>query len=722
MDAIAGVVDRIVFHSEDTGFCVLAVKVPGRADTVTVVGHAPDAAPGEYVNADGQWVLDKRHGRQFKADVLRVTPPGTREGIERYLGSGIIKGIGPHFAKKLVCAFGEGVFDIIEHRPDLLLKIDGIGRVRKEKITSAWSDQKAVREIMVFLQSHGVSTARAFRIFKEYGNDAIDVVRENPYRLVMDISGIGFKSADRIAANVGIEKTSMMRAQAGVDYVLYTLTGDGHCAYPLDGLIRKASELLEIPDGTIQQAAQKEVEERHIVSETIQGTEYIYPAYLYHAETGLAHYLTGLIQGGNPLAGIDAEKAVEWVQRKIGLELSPSQKDAIGEVIGNKVLVITGGPGVGKTTLVDSILRIFTAKRLRCLLCAPTGRAAKRLSEATRREAKTIHRLLEYSPHEGAFRRDAGNPLSCDVVIVDEISMVDLTLMFHLVRAIPADAVLIMVGDVDQLPSVGPGNVLSDLTVSSVVPVVRLTEVFRQAAESRIIVNAHRINQGRMPALEVEAGEESDFYFVEAETPEDVLSTIIELVTERIPSRFDFDSTADIQVLTPMKRSVIGTHMLNAELQKVLNPKHTAEVSRFGTTYHTGDKVMQIQNNYEKDVFNGDIGFITGIDDAEQILIVTYDGRAVEYDFREIDQMVLAYACTIHKSQGSEYPAVVIPVHTQHYVMLQRNLLYTGVTRSRELVVLVGTKKAMSLAINRNYAARRYSFLKERLIDLASED
>lgn len=714
---ISGIIERVTFHSEDTGFSVLRVKVKGNRDLITVIGSTAGATAGEYINARGIWVTDREHGKQFKADDLRTACPTTREGIEKYLGSGLIKEIGPHYASKLVDAFGEGVFDVIEKSPEQLLDIEGIGSGRKNIITSAWADQKIVREIMVFLQSHGVGTSKAFRIYKTYGDDAIDTVRNNPYQLSTDIFGIGFKTADQIAANLGIDKTSVIRAQAGVNYALQTLATEGHCTYPYEELVKKSAELLEIPDEIIKQAIDIELEEKRLFSETIDGGNYIYMAPLYHSECGLARSLKSLMQGINPLYGIEVDKAVEWVQQKVGLELADSQIEAVTEAVKQKVLVITGGPGVGKTTLVQSILQIYTAKKLSCLLCAPTGRAAKRLSETTNTEAKTIHRLLEFDPRKGGFKKNEDNKLQCDAVIVDEVSMVDVVLMYQLARAIPENAVLIMVGDVDQLPSVGPGNVLSDLINSDVIPVVRLTQIFRQAAESRIITNAHCINEGQMPVLKTEKDRRYDFYFMEADEPEDVVSALIKIVTERIPEKFSFDPVKDIQVITPMNRSGLGAHALNEELQKVLNPPHGEELRRFGSTFRVGDKVMQIENNYDKEVFNGDIGFIDSIDSIENTVTIMFDGREVEYDYGELDEIVIAYACTIHKSQGSEFPAVVMPIHTQHYIMLQRNLIYTGITRSRKLVVLIGTKKALSIAVKKAQSVERHSMLKERLMN-----
>ena len=715
-EQLSGQVEKVIYHDEGTGFCVLSVKARGHRGAVTIVGHAGEVEQGEFVDAEGTWVVDRRHGRQFSADSLRLTLPSTREGIETYLGSGVVKGLGPAFAKRLVDAFGTDVFDVIDNHPDRLTEVDGIGKARKDGIVRGWAEQRAVREIMVFLQSYGVSGAKAFRIFREYGDDAIDVVRENPYRLVHDIRGIGFKSADQIAQRLGIEPDSMMRARAGVSHVMDTLTGYGHCAYPAKKLTEKAIELLEITGNTIPRALEEEIQEGRLVCDTIRGEDFIYPAALFRAESEIARSIARLLEAEGPLDYIDSSRAVRWVQEESGLELSSSQRTALAESVSTKVLVITGGPGVGKTTIVNCILNVFKSKRLKCLLCAPTGRAAKRLSEAAGDEAKTIHRLLEFSPKDSEFKKNAKNPLGCDCVVVDELSMVDVPLMNHLLKAIPSEAIVILVGDADQLPPVGPGNVLSDLIRSKVVPSVILRGVFRQAAKSRIILNAHRINSGQMPLTQERQGEETDFYFVEAREPEQVLSSIVEVVTKRIPDKFGLDPMRDVQVLTPMNKTALGTQALNAELQQILNPEAGPSVKRFGTVYRTGDKVMQIENDYDKNVFNGEIGFVREIDVNERILKAEFDSRLVDYDFNELDELVLSYACTIHKSQGSEYPAVVIPLHKQHYIMLQRNLIYTGVTRARKLLVLVGTRDALGTAVGRAHASKRFSFLCERLI------
>jgi len=569
---------------------------------------------------------------------------------------------------------------------------------------------------MVFLHSHGVGTSRAFRIYKTYGDTAIEKVQENPYRLAHDIWGIGFNTADQIAEKLGIDKKSDMRARAGVEYVLQTLTEKGHCAFPRDGLAKKAAKVLGIQEPLIEAALDGEIREQRLVQRTRDdGTCLIYLASLDTSERGLAKNLVDLLNGAHPCPQVDMPKAIEWVEKRLGLVLASAQREALELAVASKVVVITGGPGVGKTTLVNAIVKVFRAKRLRVVLCAPTGRAAKRMAETSGMSAKTIHRLLEFEPSTARFKHDADNPLNGDVFVVDETSMIDLVLAHHLVRAIPRHASLILVGDVDQLPSVGPGSVLRDTIDSGVLSVCRLTEVFRQAARSAIVTNSHRVNQGYMPTWPRSgASGLSDFYFVEAEAPEAGVELILRLVRENISKRFNLDAVDDIQVLTPMQRGEMGARNLNQVLQEALNPSGES-VQRYGWTFRMGDKVMQTVNDYEKDVFNGDIGRVAGIDHEKQVLAINFDGRSVEYDFGELDEIMLSYAVTIHKSQGSEYPCVVIPIHTQHYMLLQRNLLYTAITRGRKLVVLVGMRKAVAMAVKRVEARGRITTLKERL-------
>ena len=713
-ELLAGLVERVTYQNAENGFCVIRVKARGHRELITVVGHAAAISAGEWITAAGDWVNDRTHGQQFKARFLKASAPTSVEGIEKYLASGMIRGIGPVYAKKLLRTFGEKVFDVIEAEPDRLREVDGIGPVRASRIVAAWAEQKVVREIMVFLHSHGVGTARAVRIYKTYGADAVQVMSENPYRLARDIRGIGFKTADAIAMKLGVDKTAMIRVRAGISYALTEAMDEGHCGLPSAELMPLAEKLLEVPQNLIGTALDLELADGTVIADRLGETDCVFLASLHRAERAVAERLLTLTRGKLPWASIDPDKAIPWIERRTGLRLAESQKAAVAIALGSKVLVITGGPGVGKTTIVNAILRILAAKDVKLLLCAPTGRAAKRMNEATGFEAKTIHRLLEVDPKGGGFRRDTENPLDCDLLVIDETSMVDVLLMHALLKAVPDKAALLVVGDVDQLPSVGPGQVLADMIASAAVPVVRLTEVFRQAAKSQVTVNAHRINQGIIPDLRKPEAE-SDFYFVEADDPETAVPRIIELVSNRIPRRFGLDPIRDVQVLCPMNRGGVGARSLNIELQAALNPAGDRKVERFGWTFAPGDKVMQIENDYDKEVYNGDIGYVTSVEPDDGELTAIFDGRPVTYGFGELDALVPAYAATIHKSQGSEYPAVVIPVMTQHYTMLQRNLLYTGVTRGKRLVVLVGQKKAVAIAVRSVSGRRRWSKLREWL-------
>ena len=718
-EVLAGTVERVTFHNADSGFCVLRIKARGHRDLITIVGHAAVISAGEWITAAGEWVNDRTHGQQFKARFLRTSAPSSIEGIEKYLASGMIRGIGPIYAAKMVKAFGEKVFDIIEAEPARMREVEGIGPVRARRITTAWAEQKIVREIMVFLHSHGVGTARAVRIYKTYGADAVQVMTDNPYRLARDIRGIGFKTADAIAMRLGIEKTAMIRVRAGISYALTEAMDNGHCGLPTDELAVLAVNLLEVPNELVPPALDLELAAGTVITDTVGERPCVFLGGLYRAEQVIAERLRRLLTGTLPWPHIDPEKALPWIEQKTGLALAVSQIAAIRLALLSKVLIITGGPGVGKTTIVNAILRILAAKGVTLLLCAPTGRAARRMTEATGFGAKTIHRLLEVDPQTGGFKRTSENALDCDLLVVDETSMVDVRLMQALLKAVPDQAGLLIVGDIDQLPSVGPGQVLADLIASGAVPVVRLTEVFRQAAQSRIITSAHQINQGSLPDLSKPEGD-SDFYFVQADEPELAVSRIVDLVKSHIPRRFGLDPIREIQVLCPMNRGGVGARSLNIELQAALNPAGERKVDRFGWTFAPGDKIMQIENDYEKEVYNGDIGYVEDVDPDAGELSAIFDGRSVTYGFGELDTLVPAYAATIHKSQGSEYPAVVIPVLTQHYTMLQRNLLYTGVTRGKRLVVLVGQKKAVAIAARNASGRRRWSKLNEWLAEAAS--
>jgi len=715
-ETLAGVIERITFHNLDNGYCVLKVQAKGHREPVAVVGHLSSAIAGEFIEAKGEWIADRQHGQQFKASELRTTPPHTTAGIVKYLGSGLVKGIGPKYAQKIVEQFGEKTLEVIDQSPAFLKQVKGLGPKRIELIRTSWKQNRAVHKIMAFLQSFGIGTARAVRIYKTYGENAVEQVRSNPYRLSTDIWGVGFRTADELALKLGIPRDSPRRAEAAVRYILQEASAKGHVGLPQDVVREQTAALTEIVPEIVQKAIDDLRLQDELVLEAIpEQSDLLYLKPLHLAECGVARGMIALRSGVHPLPAVDVAKALAWVEQKMGIEFAEAQREAVRQAITQKVLVLTGGPGTGKTTIVRAILEIFRAKQQRVALCAPTGRAAKRLTESTGQEAKTIHRLLEFDAAIGTFRRSRENPLDLDLLVVDETSMADLTLTNQLLRAIPAWACVVFVGDRDQLPSVGAGRVLADFIDSGTVAVVRLTEVHRQAGSSYIVRAAHAVNRGEEP--ESAPARQGDFFIVEADEPTAVLERIVTMVKERIPAKFHLDPFRDVQVLSPMNKSELGVHNLNAVLQAALNPQQdrNQEVARFGVTFRRGDKVIQTQNNYQREVFNGDIGRITDVDAVNQALSVDFDGRDVEYDFGDLDELQLAYCTSIHKSQGSEYPAVIIPVHTQHYVMLQRNLLYTGITRGRKLVVLVGSKKALWIAVNKTDQARRYSLLHWRL-------
>ena len=718
---LQGQIERITYTNEENGFTIARVKVYGQRDLVTVVGNLMAPNPGEILKMRGEWANHPKYGEQFKIVQYKTAVPASVYGIQKYLGSGLIKGIGPVMAKRIVAKFGKDTLDIIENEIEKLAEVDGIGKKRIEMIKKAWEDQKEIREVMIFLQTHGVSSGYATKIFKQYGNRSIEVVKENPYRLATDIFGIGFVTADSIAEKLGFAKDSELRAEAGILYVLHQLADDGNVYYPYEPLIKKCEEILGVGREVIVSAFSTIAYDKRIVIEDLnqeieefrENNKAVYLAKFHVSETSIATRLKTLINAPKSIRKIDSDKAIEWVQKQLAITLAKKQVEAIKCATENKVMVITGGPGTGKTTIINAILKIFSKLKVRIMLAAPTGRAAKRMSETTGHEAKTIHRMLEYSIKKGGFQKNDEYPLDCDLVIVDEASMIDTILMHHLLKAIPPKATFILVGDVNQLPSVGAGNVLRDIIASGAVPVVELNEIFRQAKESLIIVNAHKINKGILPSLKP-SGPKDDFYFIEQEDPEEVLRIILELVKERVPRRFGLDPVDDIQVLTPMHRGTVGAGNLNAELQKALNPGQDG-VIRGNRNFRINDKVMQVKNNYDKEVFNGDIGRITRIDPENQEVTISFDGRDVPYDFTDLDEIILAYAVSVHKSQGSEYPAVIIPILTQHYVLLQRNLIYTGVTRGRKLVVIAGTRKALTIGVKNDKTEKRYTYLRCRL-------
>ncbi len=724
---ISGQIEHITFTNEETGFTIAKVRVAGRGEPVTVVGNLLAPVPGEVLDMDGEWTQHPRFGEQFKVDRFTTKVPATVDGIRRYLGSGLIKGLGPVMAGRIVDRFGPDTLEVIEHDRGRLAEVPGIGAKRIAMVADAWRAQREIRDVMLFLQSHGVGTGYAVKIFRHYGNRAVAVVRENPYRLATDIAGIGFVTADRIAEKIGIPRNAPMRVAAGVLYVLNRLADAGHVYFPETALIDRAQEALAVAPALIVQSLRTLAAEELVIIEgpppggpgAEGASQPVYLTPFHRCETAIARKLRALLEVPRARPVVEADVALAWVQQQLAITLSENQVQAVRVAITHKVMVITGGPGTGKTTIVNSILRLLGRVPARVLLAAPTGRAAKRMSEATGSEAKTIHRMLEYNFQKGGFQRNEENPLVCDALIVDEASMIDTVLMHHLLKAVPLTAAFILVGDVNQLPSVGAGNVLGDVIESGAVPVVRLTQIFRQASQSQIIVNAHKINEGVLPLTDGAGADETgqDFFFIEREEPEHVRDTIIELVLNRIPKGFGLDPLNEIQVLTPMHKGVVGTTHLNQKLQEALNPGEGG-VARGEFFYRVGDKVMQIRNNYDKEVFNGDIGRITALSAEDRELTVVFDGRAVAYDFSDLDEIVHAYAVSVHKAQGSEYPAVIFPVLTQHYILLQRNLIYTAVTRARRLAVLVGTRRALTIGVKSARTERRFTRLCERLRQL----
>lgn len=773
METLNGILERIVFENPDTGFTIGRFSARGHAELVTIVGNLASVNPGESLLLNGEWVNNPKYGLQFQIERAETIQPANIIGIRKYLGSGLIKGIGPKMAARIVGLFGMDTIDIIEQTPEKLAGVPGIGQKRVKMIQQAWEEQREIKNVMLFLQSHNVSTSHAAKIYKTYQNESIPIVTENPYRLADDIYGIGFVTADTIAQKLGIDKNDPHRIQAGIKYVLSQKTDEGHVFQYPDKLIEACENILEQDSWTIEMgvlaltqkeeiilsqagepveiiAEQSEINDwlnsgaKNTVSEshseyieiceetedlpdkqhsnhisTLLESSAIYLAPFYYAEMGVANQFLRLLSNGmRNASSLDINISLSELENEMNIQFAPQQREAIRTALTERAMILTGGPGTGKTTTTVGMIRLFEAVGRRIVLAAPTGRAAKRLSETTGKEAKTIHRLLEFSFQENGFKRNRENPLEADVVIVDEMSMVDLVLMNRLMQAIPLSATVILIGDTDQLPSVGAGNVLKSLIDSQKVPVVRLTEIFRQAQESMIVTNAHRINNGKFPILS--GPDNRDFFFIEEEEPESAAQQITSLIAERLPRHYNYHPIDDIQLLCPMRRGILGAEGLNKCLQDVLNP-NAEQAIRGWQTFRLGDKVMQIRNNYDYDVYNGDIGRIVNIDHIDKTLQVRFPEKIVVYDMADLNELVLAYATTIHKAQGSEYPVVVIPLHTQHYIMLQRNLLYTGITRAKERVVIVGTIQALGICIDNTQVMKRNSYLAERLQSIRSE-
>lgn len=753
MEKLRCVVERITYHNEQNGYTVIRCRAKGFGDLVTVVGLMPEIHVGSVLQLEGNWKVDAKYGRQFSLERFEETLPATVYGIEKYLGSGLIRGIGPKFARRIVQTFGKDTLEVIETDPDSLLRVPGIGRQRVEQVKKSWTEQKEIKNIMLFLQGHDVSTSHATKIFKTYGSESIAIVQENPYRLADDIWGIGFKTADTIAEKMGFGHERYARLRSGILYTLNRLADEGHCYATRGMLVQKGTELLGVEDNVLSLTLDEMIHAKDVITQPVipedeseddpSPERAIYLPPFFFAETGVVRRLRAVWQNTEGIR-VPQEGLAAKVAARTRMQYDEVQIQAILTAVRSKVMVLTGGPGTGKTTTTLGIIAAFRTAGAGILLAAPTGRAAKRLSETTGMEAKTIHRLLEVKPPEG-YQKNEENPLKGDVLIVDECSMIDLLLFYNLLKAVPDTMTLILVGDIDQLPSVGAGNVLRDIIDAGCFPVVRLTRIFRQAQTSRIITNAHRINAGRMP--DISNGRQSDFFFTDMELQaarmnrageraaarengggidpaQAALHTIVDLVCNKLP-RYYHIPPSEIQVLTPMQRGIVGAENLNQELQRALNPAEsgptgtrgrTVGLKRGGVSFRARDKVMQIRNNYEKEVFNGDIGIVLSVDMEERSLIVRFDDRDISYDVSELDELVLAYAATIHKAQGSEYPVVVMPVLMNHYIMLQRNLIYTGITRAKKVLVLAGTKKALACAVRNVTVTKRNTMLRQRLL------
>lgn len=719
MEALVGYIERITFQNPENGYTVAYLKVPSLKDLVCLVGSMPTIIAGMTIRCKGEWKNHLVHGRQFIVQEYKIETPADLAGIKKYLGSGLIKGIGPKYAERIVAKFGIETLNILDQCPDKLLDITGLGGKRLEKIKACWVEQNSIRDVMIFLQSVGISPTYAHKIFKYYGNQSITKVQQNPYILAKDVHGIGFKLADNIAKKMGIQHDSPQRIDAGIEFILGELSSNGHVCYPLEDFLKESSEKLEVDLEKIRDRLQILKENQRIdlldLYDHHRVETYIWSSALFIAETGIAREIKRLNDNKCNLREVDLAKALEWVQAKLNIHLADNQSLAVKNCISQKLHIITGGPGTGKSTITNAILTISEKLTQKILLMAPTGRAAKRMSEITGKKASTIHSLLEYDFKKGGFKRNRENPLDCDLVIIDEASMIDTYLMYSLLKAIPLTCRVIFVGDIHQLPSVGPGNVLRDMISSQTINVTLLTEIYRQAAGSRIITNAHKINQGIFP--DISNHTDSDFFFVDAATPEEVLKNIITLVSQRLPQKYGYNPLQDIQVLTPMRKGLVGADNLNIVLQDCLNKQGSA-LFRAGKKLLVGDKVMQIRNNYKKEVYNGEVGLITAIDTEEQQVVVQVEEREILYDFSELDEILLAYAVSVHKYQGSQCPCIVLPIHTTHFTLLYRNLLYTAVTRGQKHVILIGSKKAIAIAVKNDEVKKRYTGLYQALIGI----
>jgi exodeoxyribonuclease V alpha subunit len=712
MDTLVGYIEHIVYQNEGTGFTVAKLNIPRQKNLVCIVGILPSVHNGETVECKGDWTRNGEYGVQFKVQEYSVKAPSDVIAIEKYLASGFIKGIGPKYAKKIVELFGEKTLDIIDESPKRLREIPGIGKKRVETLMEAWEDQKVLRHVMLFLKGNDISPAYAHRILKKYGAKCVEILTDNPYLMARDIHGIGFKIADKIARTIGMEPRSSHRVCAGIEFVLYESSSQGHVCFPMDLLLKASEELLDVDHPLVLRCYEELKNEKRVVEMVVASRGvaevHVWQNPLFYSEEGIAKELVRLKETPCSIRTIDIDKGISWVQERLKINLAIAQKDAIAQSMEGKTQIITGGPGTGKSTITQAVLALTEPLKARILLAAPTGKAAKRLNEICKRKAQTIHQLLEYDGSQKGFKRNKENPLECDLLIVDEASMIDTFLMFALLKAIPSYARVIFVGDIDQLPSVGPGNVLRDLINSKEVPVTCLTEIFRQAAGSKIITNAHRINKGIFPELTNKIND--DFFFIEAEEPQLALEKIIHLVKYRLPTHYRFHPIKDIQVLSPMRKGGLGIENLNLALQEALNPQEEG-IKHFGRMFCMNDKVMQLKNNYQKEVYNGDVGTICDLNFVDNEVIVQFDDKICEYTTGDMEEITHAYAVSIHKYQGSESPCIVMPIHTTHFKLLFRNLLYTGITRGKKLVVLVGMKKAIAIAVNQDEVKKRYTGL-----------